>query len=76
MTEGEDVIDVNDDANAIHLVRLLPHPSPPAAENKNRADAIDATVRSTNCEVAIPNDNMFMLTMIAVMTMISKFNRS
>ena len=49
MTEGEDVIDVNDDANAIHLVRLLPHPSPPAAENKNRADAIDATVRSTNC---------------------------
>ena len=49
MTEGEDVIDVNDDANATHLVRLLPHPSPPAAENKNRADAIDATVGSTNC---------------------------
>ena len=49
MTEGEDVIVVNDDANAIHLVRLLPHPGPPTTENKNRSDAIDATVRSTNC---------------------------
>ena len=49
MTEVEDVIDVNDDANATHLVRLLPHPSPSATEDKNRADAIDATVRSTNC---------------------------